>query len=429
MTDRSSLDRKARDILQSNDRGGYTVPNGHVYPFQWNWDSAFVALGFASYNRSRAWQEIETLFSAQWDDGFMAHIVFWQDDEGYFPGPGVWRTGKTIATSGITQPPVAATVVRWLYESATSQGEKERAAALYPKLAASHDWFEKFRDPEGNGLVVSVHPWESGRDNSAEWDEPAAAVDISDVETYVRRDTSHLDPSMRPTKLDYDRYLAMVQYGRDCGWDHKKIATEGPFRVVDVSMTMILLRANRDLLALAKALGYDGEVQKLEARIAKAEKGVSWLWNKEVGAFCSRDVITGKSSGMVTSASFLAFYADAADTKQTKELVANLERISGKINYLVPSLDPDHEQFDSIRYWRGPVWAVVNFLVSTGLADAGLNDWAERVRLNTGALIKKTGFYEAFCPITGRGTGGDNFSWTAAMWLHWAGLSKAASTA
>ncbi|MCJ9430472.1 MGH1-like glycoside hydrolase domain-containing protein [Kordiimonas marina] len=425
MTDRSILDRAAQDILQANDRGGYTVPNGQVYPFQWNWDSAFTALGFATFDRDRAWTEIETLFSAQWDDGFMAHIVFWRDDEGYFPGPGVWGTNKKIATSGITQPPVAASVVRWLYESAVTEDEKARAAALYPKLAAWHDWFEDVRDPDNKGLVVSVHPWESGRDNSPEWDEPAAAVDISGVEPYVRRDTSHLDASMRPTKLDYDRYLAMVQYGRDCGWDHKKIATEGPFRVVDVSMTMILIRANRDLLALAEALGHDADAEKLRARIANAEKGVAWLWNDEVGAYCSRDMITGKSSGMITSASFLGFYAGVVSTSQRSLLIGHLERIGRKISYMVPSLDPDHKEFDPIRYWRGPCWAVVNFLVATGLANEGLNDWAERVRLDTGALIEKTGFYEAFCPVTGRGTGGGDFTWTAAMWLHWAGRTGA----
>jgi hypothetical protein len=27
--------------------------------------------------------------------------------------------------------------------------------------------------------------------------------------------------------------------------------------------------------------------------------------------------------------------------------------------------------------------------------------------------------YEYFCPLTGRGIGGDDFSWTAAIWLHW----------
>ena len=48
------LDERAREILIRNDRGGYTVPNGRVYPFQWNWDSAFVSLGFAAMDLDRA---------------------------------------------------------------------------------------------------------------------------------------------------------------------------------------------------------------------------------------------------------------------------------------------------------------------------------------------------------------------------------------
>ena len=72
----TDLDTLARATLIANDRGAYTVPNGRVYPFQWNWDSAFVALGFDTFDRDRAWTEIETLFRAQWDDGFVPHIVF-----------------------------------------------------------------------------------------------------------------------------------------------------------------------------------------------------------------------------------------------------------------------------------------------------------------------------------------------------------------
>jgi len=59
------LDRLARDTLVANDRGGYTVPNAKVYPFQWNWDSAFVAMGFAVFDEDRAWRELETLFLGQ----------------------------------------------------------------------------------------------------------------------------------------------------------------------------------------------------------------------------------------------------------------------------------------------------------------------------------------------------------------------------
>ncbi|GER02021.1 hypothetical protein JCM17845_26440 [Iodidimonas gelatinilytica] len=421
-TQTQTLDAAARAILKTNDRGGYTVPNGRVYPFQWNWDSAFVALGFADFDRDRAWVEIETLFEAQWDDGFLPHIVFWKDDSGYFPGASVWDAHKNPATSGITQPPVAASVIRWLWDSGSkSAREAERMAALYPKVLKWHRWFARHRDPEGRGLVVATHPWETGRDNSPEWDYPASGVDISAVGSYERRDTSHLDAQMRPTKLDYDRYLAIVQFGRDHDWDHDVIARTGPFRVADVGMTMILLRANRDLLALAKILGRSKDYAEIEASIEKTRAGIDWLWNDEVEAFCSRDLISGRSSAMITSASFLSFYAGVGTEKQNQSLIAHLDRISSKIDKMLPSLDPDHEAFDAMRYWRGPCWAVVTFLVARGLLDEGQSEWAERLRLDTAALIRDTGFYEAFCPVSGRGTGGDLFSWTAAMWLFWAG--------
>jgi hypothetical protein len=420
----ADLDRAAEAILRANDRGGYTVPNGRVYPFQWNWDSAFVALGFDTFDRDRAWTEIETLFRAQWEDGFLPHIVFWKEDPGYFPGPSVWGTERAPVTSGITQPPVAASVVRRLWESAEAAGEGEafrgRLEALFPKLLAWHFWFRDHRDPDRRGIVVAMHPWETGRDNSPEWDAPGEAIDVSNVGDYVRRDTSHLDAKMRPTKLEYDRYLALVQYGRAQGWDHGRIARGNPFRVADIGMSMILLRANRDLLALAQMLGRDEEARALAALVARAEAGISWLWDEAKSAWCSRDLITGRSSGFVTSASFLSFYAGLRDVVRDRAMLAHLERFAGAVRYLVPSLDPEDPGFQMIRYWRGPVWAVVNYMIGSGLAEAGHDQWAERVRSDTRALIAGSGFYEAFSPIDGSGSGGDDFSWTAAIWLAWA---------
>ena len=85
-------------ILKENDRGSYTVPTAGLYPFQWNWDSCLTALGQAHFDEARAWTEIETLFAHQWDDGMVPHIVFHQLDDGYFPGPDVWATGRKVPT-------------------------------------------------------------------------------------------------------------------------------------------------------------------------------------------------------------------------------------------------------------------------------------------------------------------------------------------
>ena len=420
---RTDLDEAARTILRRNDRGGYTVPNGRVYPFQWNWDSAFVALGFDTFDRDRAWREVETLFRAQWEDGFLPHIVFWQDDPGYFPGPSVWETGRTPVTSGITQPPVAATIIRRLWERAEAEGDgaayRARLEALLPKLLAWHRWFAQHRDFEGRGVVVAMHPWETGRDNSPEWDVPGEPVDVSGVGDYVRRDTGHLDAKMRPTKLEYDRYLALVQYGRAQGWDHARIAAGNPFRVADVGMSMILLRANRDLLALVEAFGDAADADWLRERIAAAEAGIGWLWDDAMQSWCSRDTITGRSSGFVTCASFLSFYAGLADPRKDSVMLAHVDRIARHVRYLMPSLDPQDAGFEMVRYWRGPVWAVVNYMIGTGLTEAGHTRHGEALRADTLALIESNGFYEAFNPLDGSGSGGDDFSWTAAIWLEW----------
>ncbi len=418
-----NLDLAARQILQQNDRGTYSVPNGKVYPFQWNWDSAFVALGFDTFDRDRAWKELETLFAAQWEDGFVPHIVFWKDDPGYFPGPSVWATGRTPPTSGITQPPVAGTVLRSLWASAGAAGEaadyRARLEKLFDQVLEWHRWFARNRDPEGRGVVVAMHPWETGRDNSPEWDAPGEPIDISNVGEYTRRDTGHLDAKMRPTKLEYDRYLALVQFGRAAGWDHSKIAATNPFRVADVGMSMILLRANRDMAELARELGRTDAAAELDGYVAKAEQGIDWLWDEDLACWCSRDLLTGRSSGYVTSASFLSFYAGLRDDGRNAAMLRHFDRIAGKVRYMVPSLDPDDPGFQMIRYWRGPVWAVVNYMIGRGLIEQGHTRQGRRVYDDTRAMMNQTGFFEAYSPIDGAGSGGDDFSWTAAIWLAW----------
>lgn len=417
-----STDEKARIILASNDKGGYTVPTSGMYPYQWNWDSAFVALGFATYNLNRAIVELETLFDGQWDNGMVPHIVFRVHKPTYFPGPPVWRTQQDPESSGITQPPVAGSILWSLFQKCETGEQKQRIKTLFPKILESHRWFHTYRDPNRIGIVTLTHPWESGRDNSPEWDAAMANVDVSDVEYYERRDLDHADADMRPTKAQYDVFVRLIQFGRDCGWDADHIGKNNPLRVADIGMTMMLLRANRDMKKLALALGCEDEEKEISSYIERGILGAQSLWDDNAGAYCSRDLITDKSSGYVTSASFLAFYAGVGAQSQRARLLEHFDRIAGAVQFMMPSFDPEQELFDSKRYWRGPVWAVVNYMIATGLGETGHSSRALRVQSDTRTLIDENGFQEAFDPITGAGTGGSFFSWTAAMWLAWAKL-------
>ena len=434
----TDLDERARAILKANDRGGYTVPTARLYPFQWNWDSALCALGFATFDMDRAFREIETLIEGQWDDGMIPHIVFRRPDPDYFPGPEAWgaegRHPPGVATSGISQPPVLASVLRRLYERSR---DAKRIRPLAEACARWHEWWFRARadEIEGDGdearVVTVVHPWESGRDNCPDWD---AALDnvvvASDLPAYSRRDTSHIDAEQRPKQEQYDRYMTIVKFGRDHAWEPAAFRERGPFRVADPGCHFILMRAELDLMAMSGAdipLSSD----RIRYRHKRLARGAGALWNPSVGAWCALDMRAERRVDGMSSASALAWWAGAereaawwsakGKPERGKRMVLGLKRLLEDTRYAIPSWDPSHQAFDAPRYWRGPVWAVVSFMVSEGLREAGRTDLADRIRDDARALIESAGFYEYFEPLTGRGLGGGDFAWTAAMWLSWCG--------
>ena len=411
-----ALDEQARAILRGNDRGGYTVPTAGLYPYQWNWDSAFAAWGFATFDLDRAWEEVETLFSGQWPNGMVPHILFHKPDPGYFPGPDVWGAEEVgpIPSSGISQPAVAATFIRAIYERNPVAGG-DRMRRLFPRIKAWHKWFMDWRTDAG--AVIVTHPWEAGRDNCADWDSAMALLEPTGVGEYTRRDTSHVNPEMRPTKADYDRYIWLVQRGRRLGWDEAKMAEDRPFAVADPTLTFILLRANRDLAAMADALGVDRA--EIDGWSAELEAGAERLRNPETGVFDAINLRTGAHTGHVTSASFLCWYAGRDDPRMLAELEESFETA----RYPVPSLEVGSPDFDGMRYWRGPTWAIMNAMIGLGLEGMGYADFARKLKEGTAGLIAEHGFAEYFHPVTGEPAGGGTFTWTAAVWLAWASPS------
>jgi glycogen debranching enzyme len=423
MTSAPTLEQRRAEavaIMRRNDRGGYTVPTDGLYPFQWNWDSAFAAIGFASFDEERAWTELDTLFSGQWTDGLVPHIVFHRPADSYFPGPEVWGTGRHPPTSGITQPPVAAIAALRIYREAADRDlARRRALRLLPKLAAWHRWWAAARDPAGTGLVAILHNWESGMDNSPAWDRPFESVPGT-ATPYLRKDTGHVHADMRPGKADYDRYVHLVETYRACGWDPARMWAAAPFKVAHVGVNAILLRAEEDLAALARALGASAEADAAEARAARMAAAMAGLWSDEAKGFVSLDLVAGRRIDAVTNAGFLPLLTGVPTAVQAQAMAAEIRRWRRLGAYGVATVAPDEPRFDGRRYWRGPVWCVVNWLLAEGLARHGLAADAEAVRADTAALILRQGFAEYFDPMDGTPCGGAGFTWTAAAGLAFA---------
>ncbi len=414
-----ALRDQAIEVLRTNDQGGYTIPTKGLYPFQWNWDSGFAALGFAEFDEPRAWQELESLFKGQWEDGMVPHIVFHKPQESYFPGPDVWGTSHQPPTTGITQPPVLATVSRTMLEHAQDAGlASERAGALYPKILDWHRWWWTKRDRDGTGLVAIYHPWESGRDNSPVWDDALARVEPTTT-SYQRRDTSLVDVSHRPHKYEYDRYLALVELFRARGYDPDALAEQSPFKVADVGMNAILQGGNRDLMALAERFGTGDERAEIAERIALSDAAFERLWSPDRSLYLSLDLVSDRLIDVPTSASFLPFFGRIPDPGRTAALADQLRAWGERCRWMVPSLHPDDPRFEPFRYWRGPVWFVINWLIARGLEAHGLDDLRQRLRDDTLDLAARFGLHEHYSPVDGQGGGGDTFTWSAAVALSW----------
>jgi hypothetical protein len=150
----------ARRVLEANWRpdGGYTVPNGAVYPFQWLWDSCFHAVTWAVLGEGdRARSELAHLFRTQSPLGFVPHVDY-EHEPGHHAG--FWgREGQ----SSITQPPMFGHAVAELWRRGVAVDD------LVGPATRGLTFLLRERARVG-GLVALCHPWESGGDDCPRWD-------------------------------------------------------------------------------------------------------------------------------------------------------------------------------------------------------------------------------------------------------------------
>lgn len=418
-TTEESLRRTASDVLAANWTGRHTVPSRTLYPHQWSWDAGFIAVGLAHVAPERGWRDLRSLFEAQWPDGRVPHIVF---DPGvaerdYFPGPSYWgRPGS----SGIVQPPVHALGAWELYRRAPDATGVAELGWLYPRLVAQQDYLAGRRDCGGEGLVSIVHPWESGLDNSPSWDAALAAVPVpaDTMIGYHRRDNQVAAAAHRPTDQDYARYIAVASAYRDRGYDDADLAAGHPFLVECPAFNTLYGLAEQALARIAEVLGADGSAHR--ARAASITRAIDGrLYDPAAGGYHARDVRTGELSPVHCVNGLLPLALPDLPPTRVAELVAALTspRFGVAPGWPATSHDRTAPDFDPARYWRGPIWLNVNWLLWRGLRTHGRTALAETLRTAMLDLVARSGCSEYFHARTGDGVGAASFSWTAALTL------------
>lgn len=420
----TSLIDRAISVLKGNDTGVFTKPGPHQYPHQWNWDSALIALGLSHFDLPRAQAEIRSLLSGQWQDGMLPHVVYHHVPSDYFPSAVFWQVENSpdapdVPTSGITQPPLLTTVVRRINSRFPMP---DFVRDVYPALLRWHRWLHTARDADGSGLACILHPWESGTDDSPRWLNILAAIRPEALPEFQRGDTKYVPAIERPHRAEYERFIYLIDVFRKLSYAPRELLVHSPFLVQDILFNAILFRADEDLRALALSLGQPTD--EIDVWLSRMQLNFNnRFWDEGIGLYYDFNVRSGKPIPVNTASTFLPLFAGLPSKRQAQRLVEEhlLDpgeyALGGDVRHWVTTTAKTEPAWEPRRYWRGPVWIIMNWFIIEGLRRYHYEDVAEMIRQDTLALIEAASFREYYDARDGSGCGSGDFSWSAALTL------------
>ncbi len=370
----------ARETLEANWREGerdgvgyaYTEPDPRRYPWQWYWDSCFAAIAWRRLRPERSRMELETLLAAAEPDGFIGHTIFWRR-------PVTWRrylfynvASRRDPMTRTIQPPLLA------YAWRLAVGDP----ATVPEVVRHHEWIERDRDLDGDGLLWVLQPDETGLDASPQFDA---------VWGHRAQGTPFFPLLVgRNRRLGFD-----IRAVRDAG---------GP--ILCATMTNVL----HGLSCLA--LGRPSPTPALIER----------LWDERRGLFRDEAWPAVRSTPPVTWAALSPLALPDLPEEIGRRLVEEhlLDPAKFWLTATPPSVAADEPSFSRRerfwglrRYWRGPTWINAAWLLWQGLVRLGYDEQAGQLAAGIAGAVAREGLREFYDPFTGAGQGARSFAWSA----------------
>lgn len=375
----------------------YTIPSRDTYPYQWLWDSCFHAIILSHIDPEIAKAELSSLASAQFKNGMIPHMIYWQRGDEITPFP-VIKWGKR-RTSSITQPPMLAIATWQVYQAC---GDKSFLRDMLPVIRRFHGYLRRQRDPRKSGLIGVVNPDESGEDNSPRYDQAL-----------------HLDPH-HDFQSNFKKRLRLVKNYKDARFMVKQHMDRKHW-VRDVPMNSIFVASSRAAAQIAGELDNTLQQKRFTKHAEQTAAGMR-LHMLEHDLFWSTMGYNQKKICVRTWALFAPLFAQVA-TPQEAEALRRIfyDEKTFATKYRIPSTSIDEPAFDPSgdwrgeswvgTNWRGPVWIGANWIMAKGLEKYGMDKERDILVRDSLRLIKKSGFREYYDPLTGKGHGARNFTW------------------
>jgi len=369
--DAGSLLAEALAVLEAHWRApGYSVPNAATYPHQWLWDSCFHAVVWThGGERDRALAELGSLFAHQGRDGFVPHLTYWSD-----PAAAEAFWGRS-ATSCITQPPMYGHALAEL-----ARGGVDPPDDLVDAAHAGLHHLLEVRRPGGAGGVRIVHPWESGCDDSPRWDR-------------------WCPPAWTP-RAWRERKGAFVADLVDGG--------ESGFAVEPASFCALVAFNARELATLGRRPTSDRQLLVAADELAAVLAG---RWDATTATWVDVDPAGGVASRVRTLDPLVAALVvdDAAQCTAALDQLVDPAAFGARfgpagVHAAEPERDPD-------RYWRGPAWPQLSYLLWIAARGWGHPAAAVIADALVGGAVA-SGWGEFWNPDTAATTGAAPQSWT-----------------
>ncbi len=416
--DEEHLRRQARELLLRNVKDGYSrllgqhycyiAPSPKTYPFQWFWDTCFHVIVLARLGEhDLAKRNLRSLFSMQEEDGFVGHMIFWNQ---VLPKrrSDVMQARPSFESlrphmSALIQPPFAAQALHTLYEAC---GDRVYLGELYARVRRYHEWLAQNRDFDDDGLLTIISPFESGMDWKPSYD---PVLGYEKRATPRRLYTSPL--YWKAVGVDLRNFLA--------GYDLQRIKAQGPFRVKDAGINAIYAVDLRCMEKLAALVGDDPAVFA-DRRRRLLSSMMRLMYDAEIAAFFDVEGPESKKLRVLTPTIFFPLAIEELDSAIAEKLVdrhlTNRNEFAAPLP--IPSVSMQEPSFfrgETPFIWRGPTWAVTNWFLYHALKKRGASAHAARLRRSLSSLVSRSGFREYYDPVSGEGHGAEEFTWSTLL--------------
>ncbi|KAJ3346259.1 hypothetical protein HDU83_003257 [Entophlyctis luteolus] len=359
---------------------------------QWLWDSCGAIIANTHRNIDDAILEFRTLMNAQVASGMVPEEISWPSGSG----------------NSVSQMPTIPMALQTIYNKT---GDVKFLQEQVPKVAAYLNWWKTTRDPMGNGLVVTVHPWESGIDASPAYDAPWHFSQIGNPDL----DWLTLYPKFGELQSYYantwgNNYTAILEQAKA-----QSSVTADWFVVEDIAINTLVAVGWAILGDLASTYDKNAAATYYANNAAHEKAIISLLWDNSVSRFVTgfkdQDGVR-KTTNVQTIQSLFPLLLRSLPSSMRNAVLADATNTSKFWSeYPFPSVSMDQSTYTA-KYtanllWRGPSWGFTNWFVVQGLLYSGRTDLASIAVDRWASAISVSGVWEMWNAETGIGYGAE----------------------